>query len=297
MVYRAVRFNGYTPYFQNDKRLAMAAFPSPFDPCKIGTDYKLTGQMLLESLMVLFYELNDDSNHADIEKSVFKWCTENLHPYNIDDLCELAETFEPGTNLSHYLQTGSVFSVQDFQKDLCDLGNTFWFWHALDRIKRYQDPKEARQLYYEGRLCDRFPFFEKYRDIKDDNEYVDKVMVDYDDHITTLLGLFPDFRMRLKLDDKTRRIMYGADINSVFDIAWYTFARMLADDAPPVDDDLDYITTQGSILFCLCCGKPFIRRSSRQLYCSSPDCQAYRNRKNRKASYDRKQAKIRKKDL
>ena len=115
-------------------------------------------------------------------------------------------------------------------------------------------------------------------------------MKDYGYHIDMLLGLFPDFRMRLRKDGLMHRIMYGADISSVFDIAWYTFARMVADDAPPVDEDLDYLTTQGSILFCLCCGKPFIRHSSRQLYCSDPDCQAYRNRKNRNASYARNRA-------
>lgn len=290
MVYRAVRFSGYGPYFENGTRLAMADFPSPFDPYKIGTDYRLTGQLILESLMVLFYELNDAGRHEDIEKRVFRWCTENLHPYNIDDLCELAEVLEPGTDLSAYLQKGSVFSVQDFLKDLCDLGNTFWFWHALDRLKTYKEPKEARQLYYEGRLRDRLPFFEKYRGIEDDDEYVKEVMKDYGYHIDMLLGLFPDFRMRLRKDGLTHRIMYGADISSVFDIAWYTFARMVADDAPPVDEDLDYLTTQGSILFCLCCGKPFIRHSSRQLYCSDPDCQAYRNRKNRNASYARNRA-------
>lgn len=297
MVYRAVRFSGYAPYTDNDRRLAMAYFPSPFDPCTIGIDYRLTGQSILESLLLLFHELNDAGGHEDIEPRVFKWCTENLHPYNINDLCELAEVFEPGTSLSALLQKDSVFSVEDFLKDLCDLGNTFWFWHALDRIKTYKDPKEARQLYYEGRLRDRFSFFEKYRDIEDDDEYVNEVMADYGYHIEMLLGLFPDFRMRLKMDEMTHRIMYGADINSVFDIAWYTFARMAADDAPPVDEDLNYMTSQGSILFCLCCGKPFIRHSSRQLYCSDPDCQAYKNRKNRNASYARNRAKqVRKKD-
>ena len=291
MVYRAVRFSGYTPHFINGERLAIAVFPSPFDPCTIGPDHRLTGQRLLESLMVLFYELNNADSHEDTEGRVFRWCTENLHPYDIDELCEIASVLEPGTGLSSFLQKGSVFSIQAFLKDLCSLGNTFWFWHALDRIKNHNDPKEARQLYYEGRLCDRFPFFEKYRDIEDDSEYVEEVMKDHDNHIDMLLGLFPDFRMRLRVDGLTHRIMYGADISSVFDIAWYTFARMIADDAPPVDVDLDYLTSQGSILFCLCCGKPFIRHSSRQLYCSDPDCQAHRNRKNRNASYARNRAK------
>ncbi len=97
--------------------------------------------------------------------------------------------------------------------------------------------------------------------------------------------------MRLKLDKKTGKVMYGADIQSVFDICWYTFSRMVADVAPPVDEDLNYFESQGSILSCLACGKYFVRHSSRQLYCNSWDCQAERNRRNRRASYARKKAK------
>jgi hypothetical protein len=40
----------------------------------------------------------------------------------------------------------------------------------------------------------------------------------------------------------------GADVQSVFDIVWYTFARMVVDVAPPVDEDLNYICSQGSFL-------------------------------------------------
>jgi hypothetical protein len=65
---------------------------------------------------------------------------------------------------------------------------------------------------------------------------------------------------------------------------------MVADVAPPVDEDLNYFESQGSILSCLACGKYFVRHSSRQLYCNNWDCQAERNRKNRRASYARKKA-------
>jgi hypothetical protein len=57
--------------------------------------------------------------------------------------------------------------------------------------------------------------------------------------------IFPDLRMRLKRDKKSGKVMYGADIQSVFDIFWYTFSRMVADIAPPVDEDLNYFESQG----------------------------------------------------
>lgn len=96
--------------------------------------------------------------------------------------------------------------------------------------------------------------------------------------------------MRLKLDKKTGKVMFGADVQSVFDICWYTFSKIVADVAPPTDEDPDYMYSQGSILSCLTCGKYFVRHSSRQLYCDSWDCQAERNRRNRRASYARKKA-------
>lgn len=41
------------------------------------------------------------------------------------------------------------------------------------------------------------------------------------------------------------------EIHSVFDIVWYSYARMVADVAPPTDDDLNYMFSQGSILTCV----------------------------------------------
>ena len=40
------------------------------------------------------------------------------------------------------------------------LGNTFDYVYALSEIKDHQNPVPARKLYYEGRLCDGYPFFE-----------------------------------------------------------------------------------------------------------------------------------------
>lgn len=45
--------------------------------------------------------------------------------------------------------------------------------------------------------------------------------------------------------------------------------------------------SRASILSCLACGSYFLRRSSRQRYCQSWECQAERNRRNRRASYAR----------
>ena len=57
--------------------------------------------------------------------------------------------------------------------------------------------------------------------------------------------------------------------------------------APPMDTGFDDEYPQGSILHCLACGSLFLRHSSRQRYCQSADCQAERNRRNRRAGYAR----------
>ena len=82
----------------------------------------------------------------------------------------------------------------------------------------------------------------------------------------------------------------GADIQSVFDIAWYSFARMISDVAPSADTDPNYMCSQGMILTCMACGCYFVRHSSRQLYCDNPNCQAERNNRKVRAYYKRKKA-------
>jgi hypothetical protein len=188
------------------------------------------------------------------------------------------------------IQSDATFSIKRFIKDLCDLGTIFELYFALFSLKHYGYIDYARKQYYEGRLCDSLAFLERYRQYVDDEDYKAHILEDYNEIMFKVIDMFPDFRMRLKLDRKKSKIMYGADIQSVFDICWYTFSRLVADVAPPVDEDLDYFESQGSILSCLACGKYFVRHSSRQLYCDNPNCQAERNRKNRRASYARKKA-------
>ena len=102
--------------------------------------------------------------------------------------------------------------------------------------------------------------------------------------------MLPGFKLRLKQDKKTHKAELTAEIKSVFDIAWYAFARMVADVAPPADVDPDYEFSQGSIITCMACGEYFVRHSSRQRYCSNPNCQAARNNRKARAYYKRKKA-------
>lgn len=290
MIYRAIRFPEYVP--EEDDELIKPVF-SGINAPTINDEYNrgLTGQELLISLINLYRKLNRPFNREPIAWLISRWCKDNIHPYEIEGLYELLESEIYAHVTYDFLFTlDGTFVVKDFTDDLYKLGRVFDFYFALKRLKEYGETEHARELYYEGRLCDGFPFFERYRSIESDEEYREKVMVDFDHLTNKLLDLFPDFNMRLKLDKKTSKVMFGADIQSVFDIAWYTLSRLVADVAPSLDDDLRYFESQGSVLSCLACGEYFVRHSGRQLYCQSENCQAERNRKNRRASYARKKA-------
>ena len=290
MVYRAVRFPEYIPDYDDDGEIIKPLFTGGHAPVS-GTDYSLTGQDLLVSLCNLYGKLNNPDSTESISDAVWDWCRNNIHPYDIDLLCEMLES-EKFAHITYrdIIEKDATFSIKWFIKDLCDLGTVFELFYILDNLKYEGNVNNARNLYYEGRLRDSLAFLERYSKYEDDKEYRDHVLEDYNDLIFKVIDMFPDFRMRLKLDKKSGKVMFGADVQSVFDICWYTFSRIVADVAPPVDEDLDYFESQGSILSCLACGKYFVRRSSRQLYCDSWDCQAERNRRNRRASYARKKA-------
>jgi len=290
MVYRAVRFPEYIPDYDDDGEIIKPIFTGLHAPVS-GTDYSLTGQDLLVSLCNLYVKLNNPDSTESISDAVWDWCRNNIHPYDIDSLCEILES-EKNAHITFMdiIEKDATFSIKRFIKDLCDIGTVFELYYTLDSLKYEGNVNNARNLYYEGRLRDSLSFLERYSKDEDDKEYKAHVLEDYNDLIFKVIDMFPDFRMRLKLDRKTGKVMFGADVQSVFDICWYTFSRIVADVAPPVDEDLDYFESQGSILSCLACGKYFVRRSSRQLYCDNPNCQAERNRKNRRASYARKKA-------
>ncbi len=290
MVYRALRFPEYVPDYDDDGEIIKPLFTGGHAPVS-GTDYSLTGQDLLVSLCNLYGKLNNPDSTESISDAVWDWCRNNIHPYDIDSLCEILES-EKNAHITYrdIIENDATFSLKRFIKDLCDLGTVFELYYILDNLKYEGNVVNASNLYYEGRLRDSLAFLERYSKYEDDKEYKARVLEDYNDLIFKMIDMFPDFRMRLKLDKKTGKVMFGADVKSVFDIAWYTFSRIVADVAPPIDEDPDYMYSQGSILSCLACGKYFVRHSSRQQYCDSWDCQAERNRRNRRASYARKKA-------
>ena len=294
MVYKAVRFPEYVPEYnhatkEDEIKPLFTALQKPTSE----KDYHITGQGILANLCNLYKKINAPDFTGRTDYEVWNWCRDNIHPYNIEDLCT---EIENGDFFDAYflerLQHFATFEVKTFISDLIKLGTAYEYYYVLQRIKYRKDVTAGRELYYEGRICDSMPFLEKYRQYTIDAEYLKHFNEDYNELFSNVLDMLPDFKMRVKQNPKTYKAEMCAEIHSVFDIAWYTFARMISDVAPPidVDMDLDYEYSEGSVLTCMACGNYFVRRSSRQRYCDDPDCQAERNRRKSRAYYMRKQA-------
>lgn len=143
--------------------------------------------------------------------------------------------------------------------------------------------------------------------------FASKALADYGRIMDTLIDMFPDMRTRLKRDADTGKIRIMPDVNSIFDIAWIGFAKIIDDDPQSgaefefdddiydIDyDDMDYydeISQNKSYFFCQHCKKVFPKRpNGAQYYCSSPECQkahaaarsraSYRNRMKKKSLAD-----------
>lgn len=291
MVYKAVRFPECVPEYDHDRKEdTIVPICTYLHRPESGTDYSITGQDLLVSLCNL-YKKNAPDYSVSITDMVWDWCRNNMQPYNIEILCQMVEEDYRDYYLSGEIVGYGTVDVSDFVNDLCKLGSAFEYYDVLQKVRCDHDVASGRALYYEGRICDSKPFLEHFRHCETDEDYLKEFNEEYNQLRLNVLDMFPDIRWRLKENVKTGKIEMGAEVNSVFDIAWYSFARMVADVAPPIDDDLNYMYSQGSVLTCMACGRYFVRHSSRQRYCNDPDCQAKRNNRKAKAYYDRQKAK------
>lgn len=91
----------------------------------------------------------------------------------------------------------------------------------------------------------------------------------YEELRNHLIELIPDFKMRMKIDPRTNRPEFSTNVQSVFDIAWYTLARMLSEDTAPEDKGKQDSRPEGIMIRCRHCGRFIIRKGKRQEYCDS----------------------------
>lgn len=87
--------------------------------------------------------------------------------------------------------------------------------------------------------------------------------------------------IRVRRDPKTQRTVFAAEVESVFDIAWLTLARKIADDVTPEEKGKSR-GTNGRIKVCPFCGAAFVQNSNRQITCGKLECNRERTKRNKR---------------
>ena len=66
--------------------------------------------------------------------------------------------------------------------------------------------------------------------------------------------------MRLKVNPKTNRIEFSADVNYIYDIAWFTLSRMISEEPAPANIGMFDDRLEGIMLCCRHCGDFLIKK-------------------------------------
>lgn len=292
LIYHPFRFKKYElDIDKSDDYCATPFCRSGYEPIFPKEDF-LSGQGLLTSLCNLAMQINSFDNKIPYTQLIMEWCTNNMHPYNIDFIySELNESFDINSFDAEMVEKDGTFEINNFLDDLGKLYNAVMFYVALEGIC-IADDEAAYDLSKEGKYFEGYSFFDKYKHpivaIPDDLDYGDAKGNLYDELRNALIDIIPEFTMKLKVDPRTNRLEFSTDINSVFDIAWLTLARMLSEDPAPEDKGKSDNRPEGIMIRCRNCGKFIIRKSNRQEFCDAEECQKVRNARKQKAYRERK---------
>lgn len=323
LIYHLVRFKEYElDYSPNDVLIARPYCQKGYEP-ELYTNDSPTGAELTASIFNLAKKIDDPSEEKPYTDLIIDWCKKYGHPYAIDSIH--AYMMEPQYKLEEdgcFIEKDAAFSISDFMRDL------EWFYQAMRMHFAFEqmclgNDEPALALHEDGRYFAGLPFFEQYRHDPEDDPHVDystaggdllkmmqldaeatKTRLHYDgfarlpfDHYEELqekmVDIMPDFRIRLKVNPRTRKMVFAADVHSVFDICWYTLARKMSEDVAPEDKGTSADKKEkpeGVIMSCPFCGEAFVRRWNRTKTCGRPKCETARNTLNQRNS--RKKRKI-----
>lgn len=319
IVYKCVKFKDYD--FDDQENIVdrgiKGAIIYPLNPYEAPTldyDLGLTGKKLIVSLCNLAEELNFKGSISEIQAGhmIKEWCKEYFHPYDIEVLYEKYRNLEKGEeNRTFYSEwTDGVFKVDDFINDLGNLYCTFMYVYSfLECLNGNPEPAMSYQKF--GNYFDTFPYFADYvstmiidkyevdpkwndiqrarkdaehghMHINTKEEFRQAVIKDKGNIYKKILEMFPEIKMSLHYDFQRKRCEFVANINSIFDICYYTIARLLAANAPSEDPNTDKYSVYDlgeSVSFCEICEKMFIKSGNNQKCCGDDACIRAINRK------------------
>lgn len=321
LVYKPIRFKEFIwePYdletWIKPKIVGTDSFVTELDDDE---DYEyFTGKALFCALYNLGKYINNENIDIDdpVERIV-EFCTEYIHPYFID---ELYDTIAQGGYASYtMLENQAAFSAEQFLHDLGRFYNAASLYFALEDVKRHKT-SAAIHLADDGRFFSGVSFFERYlhkipntewydagnSDFSSDPDEVIKEMQEkkeleysaprlyYKEMTAKLADIMPDFRVRVKTDPRTDRMVLAAEVNSVFDIAWFVLARIITSDGKKFAQEASAEGTPKELAVVICpnCGEAFARRSNRQQFCTKEECRKAHNALRQKKYRDNKKQK------
>lgn len=318
LVYHTFRFKAYDFDIDKDGRYYAKGICKPGCEPEFAADGELTGKDILTGLCNLAKKIDDFSEEKPFTELIMEWCGTYAHPYSVDFIYAGLKDKQFDIQTDGFLiEKDSIFYIDDFMKDLERLYNAARFYIALEGVC-VADEDAAYDMYAEGRHFEALPVFERFKhdkppvpdsvlspaqgdqlkemrlaseyekahpeiyDAEPDGLFAVEPYDYYEELRDRLVECIPDFRMRLKLNPRTNRLVFSADVNSVFDIAWYTLARLLSEDPAPEDKGKKEKPEEGIMICCRHCGDFLVRRSNRQEYCDKPECQKARNAKNQR---------------
>lgn len=321
LIYHLFKFKGYELEYDNNGSLIARPICDEYGEPEFYTNDSPTGTELFVNMYNLAKKINDFSEEKSHTELIMDWCRTVAHPYAVDFIFDgLYDKHYDAYISSGLLIKDGIFSINDFMRDLEKFYHAASMYFAIEEACLGSNDI-AKSLYMDGRHFSGIPFFEKFRGEIDENvEYIENDPDDFDiveemnrdleaeqdvpedeifvtepyDHIAKLqkilVDMVPEFKIGLKINPRTQRTVFAADIKSVFDICWYTLARKISEDVAPIDRGKEPEKPYGVVLTCPYCGDAFVRRSNRAVTCGKPECHKARKRMNQQNS--RKQRKI-----
>lgn len=239
-----------------------------------------------QELLIELCNLNPELRGKSPEECArvpIQWSIENIHP-----------CYFYGTSVSHpEWNKDDPASYWDVKINAPEC----YYVHAEEMVRDleqlYTDTMTtvAIRSLMEGKVADAQRIYENVRVLEQENLFREWCRTD-DTHRPAMLQRFVEkivkLNMGLEYDLTTRQVQLQPVVKSVVDADYFGLARFMAVNANALDDYGD----KANIAFCQACCKAFIKRSNRQKYCGTLECQSVRNKLKSKEYYYREKARV-----
>ena len=138
LIYHPFRFKKYELDIDKSDDYCATPFCRPgYEPIFPKEDF-LSGQGLLTSLCNLAMQINSFDNKIPYTQLIMEWCTNNMHPYNIDFIySELNESFDINSFDAEMVERDGTFEINTFLDDLGKLYTAVMFYLSCTESLRY----------------------------------------------------------------------------------------------------------------------------------------------------------------